>query len=103
MPGNVSAFNIAIGNEKGVLQFTAGLDRVNHVVANSEQVDNIVVVPATTLNDLLKHREPTLIQIDVEGFEANVIAGGDKVLSRTSLLAVIMDLKHINITRSFVI
>lgn len=90
--GAVRALNIGIGKTKGVLKFTAGLDTVNHVVSDTEQIANSVEVPVCSLNDLLESQEPILIKIDVEGFETNVIAGADKVLSRTSLLAVIMEL-----------
>lgn len=83
---------MGIGKEKGVLKFTAGLDTVNHVVSDTEQIANTVEVPICSLNDLLESQEPILIKIDVEGFETNVIAGADNVLSRTSLLAVIMEL-----------
>lgn len=90
--GHVHALNMGIGKEKGVLKFTAGLDTVNHVISDTEQFANTVEVPICSLNDLLENQEPILIKIDVEGFETNVIAGADKVLSRTSLLAVIMEL-----------
>lgn len=89
---NVQALNMGIGKEKGMLRFTAGLDTVNHVLSDFEQVDNVVEVPIVSLNGLLENQEPTLIKIDVEGFETNVIAGADKVLARPSLLAVIMEL-----------
>lgn len=92
LSSHVHALNMGIGKEKGVLRFTAGLDTVNHVLSDSEQVDNVVEVPVISLNDLLKDREPVLIKIDVEGFETNVIAGADKILSRPTLLAVIMEL-----------
>ena len=92
LSGHVRALNMGIGQEAGVLKFTAGLDTVNHVVSETELVANTVEVPICSLNDLLEGQEPILIKIDVEGFETNVIAGADKVLSRTSLLAVIMEI-----------
>lgn len=92
LSAHVQALNMGIGKEKGVLKFTAGLDTVNHVLSDSEQVDNVVDVPIVPLNELLENQEPSLIKIDVEGFETNVIASADKVLSKPSLLAVIMEL-----------
>ena len=92
LSGHVQALNMGIGNEKGILRFTTGLDTMNHVLSDSDQLDNTVEVPINSLNDLLINQEPALIKIDVEGFETNVIAGADKVLSRESLLGVIMEL-----------
>ena len=98
LPGHVRALNIGIGKDAGVLKFTTGLDTVNHAVSDAEQIADtveiggITEVPICSLNDLLESQEPILIKIDVEGFETNVIAGADRVLSRTSLLAVIMEL-----------
>jgi FkbM family methyltransferase len=92
LSGHVEMLNIGIGKERGRLHFTSGLDTVNHVLSDTEQMENAVEVPISPLNELLEKYEPTLIKIDVEGFETNVIAGADKVLSRPSLLAVIMEL-----------
>lgn len=92
LAGHVEPLNIGIGKDKGVLRFTTGLDTVNHVLSDSEQDTKAVEVPINSLNDLLVNQEPVLIKIDVEGFETNVIAGADKVLSQPSLLAVIMEL-----------
>lgn len=92
LSSHVRVLNIGIGKEKGLLKFTTGLDTVNHVLSDSEQVENVEEVPIESLNDLLENQEPILIKIDVEGFETNVIAGAANVLSRSSLLAVIMEL-----------
>jgi FkbM family methyltransferase len=92
LTGHVRALNMGIGEKAGVLKFTAGLDTVNHVISEAEVVDDTEIVPVCSLNDLLDGQDPILIKIDVEGFETNVIDGAAQVLSRTSLLAVIMEL-----------
>lgn len=92
LSNSAKALNVGIGKEKGVLKFTEGLDTVNHVVSENEKVFGTVEVPIERLDDLLKNIEPTLIKIDVEGFETNVIDGADNILKRSSLLAVIMEL-----------
>jgi len=90
--GKVSALNVGVGREHGVLKFTAALDTVNHVVAASEEGLETIEVEVKTLDDILEDFEPTLIKIDVEGFETNVIAGARKTLSNPSLLGVVMEL-----------
>lgn len=88
----VTALNIGIGKERGVLRFTSGLDTVNHVLAGSEGGREAIEVEIERLDDVLSGFEPAIIKIDVEGFETNVIAGAERVLSRPSLCAVIMEL-----------
>jgi FkbM family methyltransferase len=89
----VSARNIGIGAQKGILKFTKALDTVNHVVSLSEARDEATTdVEVNTLDNVVAEAEPALIKIDVEGFETEVIAGAEKVLSKKSLLAVIMEL-----------
>ena len=49
----VTALNIALGQEAGVLNLTSGLDTVNHVVSESEVLTDVIQVPVSTLNDVL--------------------------------------------------
>lgn len=93
MGATVSALNIGVGEKNGVMHFTSGFDTVNHVATDLELgAGKTIEVPVKMLDDVLEDFEVVLIKIDVEGFETNVIAGAQKVLSRKSLLGVIMEL-----------
>lgn len=89
----VHSHNLGIGKENGILRFTTGLDTINHV-ANNDEIDsgNTLEVNVVTLDSLVGDKEPKLIKIDVEGFEANVIAGAERTLANPCLDAVIMEL-----------
>lgn len=86
------ALNIGISVDRGVLKFTDSLDTVNHVLPDSERDLAAVDVPVISLNELLENQSPVAIKIDVEGFENNVVEGGWRVLSKPTLLALIMEL-----------
>lgn len=89
--GRVQALNIGLGREEGVLRFTDGFDTMNHVV-DDMAVASAVEVVVRTLDTVLDDTEPTLIKIDVEGFETEVMAGAEHALTSSALLAVIMEL-----------
>ena len=84
--------NIGIGRTAGTLRFTSKLDSENHVVSESSAQTGIIEVSVQTLDDVVADRRPMLIKIDVEGFETEVVAGAERILSQESLLAVIMEL-----------
>ncbi|HEX8340820.1 MAG TPA: FkbM family methyltransferase [Tepidisphaeraceae bacterium] len=94
LSGRVDCRNAAIGGEKGVLKFTRFYDTTNHVIGSDEPStgDNVVEVAVERLDDALNGRIPTVMKIDVEGFETAVIAGGETVLGDPRLQAVLMEL-----------
>jgi FkbM family methyltransferase len=82
----VATIEAAIGSIDGIAQFTVGLDTVNHVANGNET--NTREVRVRRLDDVLGDHSPSLIKLDVEGFEAEVIAGALDTLRKPSLLAV---------------
>ncbi|HEX3919325.1 MAG TPA: FkbM family methyltransferase [Caulobacteraceae bacterium] len=77
----------AVGDRNGVIAFTVGLDAMNHV-AEPGGSGARAEVPITRLDDALD--QAVLIKVDTEGFEAAVVAGGQRVFAGAS--AAIMEL-----------
>jgi len=88
----VQALNIGLGRRNDTLRFSADCDTVNHVLADGEKATSVVRVPVKRLDDVLQGGVPVIIKIDVEGFETEVLAGAERTLANSGLLAVIMEL-----------
>lgn len=88
----VSCHNVAIGATSGTARFTCDLDTINHVSTQTDTNARTIDVPILTLDALMGGLAPTLVKIDVEGYETAVIAGGDATFRSPSLLAVLMEL-----------
>lgn len=89
----VTAYNIGVDCKEGILRFTSDRDTINHVV-NEKEVNCIdtIEVKVSSLDNIIGKLQATLIKIDVEGFETNVVSGADSILSADSVEAVIMEL-----------
>jgi FkbM family methyltransferase len=85
-----SARNMALGNQLGKVRFTSDLGTENHIIQGEKNVKS-VEVEATTLDEQTKYLEPTVIKIDVEGFEHAVLAGAQNCLAKPSLSALIVE------------
>ena len=91
----VTLKNIGLGAATGQLRFTTNLDTENHVVnpedASAHHTTPIQIMP---LDDALEAEglNPVMIKMDVEGFETEVIKGGEKVFSCSELEAVLVEL-----------
>ena len=93
----VKPFNFGLGSSVGELFFTSNLDCVNHVLTPAEYSAQSISVPVRTMDEISMPRIPSIIKIDVEGFESEVIAGAEKTLSHPDLKAVIMELNELGI------
>ena len=92
LENRIEAMNIGLAEQKGSLNFSSNLDSLNHVVLQEKHNTSVVKVDVSKLDDILDHKYPTVIKIDVEGYELQVLNGAKKILDNPSLIAVIVEL-----------
>jgi len=83
--------NAAVGRSSGVARMTVDLDAANYITTHDDFSGELTEVPMVALDDAIGVNEPTLVKIDVEGYETEVIVGAEQTLRRQSLLAVIIE------------
>lgn len=92
LENRVKCLNIYVGKEQGTIDFTVNMDTTNHGLAAGEQSDNTISVEVSTLDEVLGGELPTLMKIDVEGYETPVLEGGLETLKKQTLHSVIIEL-----------
>jgi len=92
LQAKVKLINAGAGAIAGEIRFSADEDTGNHVIAKDETGKNTVTVPVITVDSLLSTHEPSLIKIDVEGFENEVLNGMRSTLDSSLLKAIIIEL-----------
>ena len=85
-----SGVNAALGRKAGLLSLTDNLGTENYVCPSGGS-ERGIEVKVTTLDQSFTDANPKLMKIDVEGFETEVIAGGERVLSSQDLEAMIVE------------
>jgi len=87
------AMNLGLGSSPGSLYMTSSLDTTNQIVFDKDSVRSIQV-EIKTLDVVASDLIPTLIKIDVEGWESEVIRGGFETLRNPGLIALILELNE---------
>lgn len=88
----VKTYNLGVSNVEGLCNFTMVENCTNHVVLNGANPENSIKVKVITLDKLLLGCSPSMMKIDVEGFEFQVINGAHETLQSNSLNSVILEL-----------
>ncbi len=88
----VELLNIGVDSKKKILKFTNDKGAMNHVLKYEDKKKNSINVNSNSLDNILSGRIPKFIKIDVEGFELNVIEGGETTLKNESLKGIIIEL-----------
>jgi FkbM family methyltransferase len=91
----VEAKNLGLGDSDSTLTFTKTMDTVNHVMYNFEYTkkEDSIEVKVISADSLLEETDcPSLIKIDVEGFETSVLNGMNEILKNVKLKAIIIEL-----------
>jgi len=89
----VRSKNVGIADRECCLRFHSDLNCENRVLAIDENPANSVEVPVHTLDGLLEGLDPTILKVDVEGYEGAVVSGADGVLSNPALHSIIIELR----------
>lgn len=90
LQGHVKKLNIGLGDKNEKLDFTSDLGATNRVALPNEK--NLIQVEVKKLDEIVNNESPDLLKIDVEGFEMQVLKGGENVLKSSSLKAIIIEL-----------
>ena len=91
---SVEVVNYGIGSTCSELYFTHTQDVLNRIVLYpNEYSQDLIMVKVFPLDDILKERKPTLIKIDVEGYEYEVIRGATKTIRNVALQAIIIEMQ----------
>ncbi|MEX0643448.1 MAG: FkbM family methyltransferase [Pirellulales bacterium] len=89
--GAISVENLALGATSGTLRMTTDQGTGNRVCRDGESAPS-VEVRVTTLDAFAEeHRYPTIIKMDVEGHELEVIRAALSVLARVELSALLVE------------
>ena len=86
----VKAIPAAAGRTEGTAQFSSGLGTENGI-ATAATANHSVAVRVTTLDKELAGNPPTLLKVDVEGFETEVFAGAANTIRDPKLKAIIVE------------
>lgn len=95
LSARVMPYNVAVGAQAGEINMVADQDTMNHIITSADYMGETIKVPMVTIDGVLLeqlNRVPTIIKIDVEGFETDVLIGAEKTLACSGLEVLLIEL-----------
>nr|WP_255496138.1 FkbM family methyltransferase [Mucilaginibacter sp. FT3.2] len=93
LQNKATLINAAAGAAAGILTFSKNEDTTNHIISAGESANmDVETVNVISIDSLTQTNKPSLIKIDVEGFETEVLNGMSDTLKQTTLKAIIIEL-----------
>jgi FkbM family methyltransferase len=90
--GKAKAKNVALGRQRGKMRFTEDLGTENYILTGAVPTNiHSTEVEVSTLDEEVADSPPTLMKIDVEGYETEVFSSGRRTLASKSMLALIAE------------
>lgn len=87
---SVTLFNLGVGEKNGELYFSTDKGPMNRIV-NKNYLSK-VGIPVESLDNILSSYNPSVIKIDVEGFEYFVLQGARAILKNYTLKCIIIEI-----------
>lgn len=87
-------YNYGLSSSEELIEFTTNLGAINHVKLANES-NKTEKIKFFRFDDIIKLQKPTVVKIDVEGFETNVLDGMTLSLNNKYLIAIIIELNFL--------
>jgi FkbM family methyltransferase len=87
--GSAETLNVAASDRAGTVRMTSAEDSTNHVLGAEERGG--IEVRTATLDELVNVDGPVFMKIDVEGHEAQALAGASRLMGDARLEAIAME------------
>jgi FkbM family methyltransferase len=94
--GSVDLIQVGAGAKKGFAMLTEELDSKNFVVESYSKGQQTVEIVIDKLDSIVKRNIPTLIKIDVEGYEIYALKGARNILADDNCNAIILEINSLS-------
>lgn len=88
----ISIHNLGISDKRSELFFSTKKGTMNHIVLKESK--DVVKIPVTTIDNFCYDIQPTIIKIDVEGYEKFVLDGALNILKSEELKVIIIEFNN---------